>query len=211
MFIFFVVLLCIVLVGDYDLYIIVYWVIFLVLCLVGEVFGLEIVFDWLVSDCLFVELVLECYDGFWCVLGSFYCDVDVVLCLIVYVWGWCWLFFGICVGFQYMIFEFVCNVFGWQVVIYGEEYLYSDQVVIVVLFCVLFEVCEEVCLLCGLCLVLVYVVDWIEVDYYCCYVIVLCFVVEFIGGVLWVSVWSVDGVICVVELEQYLFFVVILF
>lgn len=202
--------LCFVFVGDYYFDIVVYQVIFLVIDDVVVVLEQLVKYDWFVILLIVFGEVLVEYDVIWVVFGSLYCYLEGVFIVICYVWENSIFFFGICGGFQYVVIEYVCNVFGWQDVGYVE--IDSEGWMVIVFFsCLLVEIFVVVELWVNMLIVCVYGWESIEEGYYCWYGVSSVFVVELEQGDLCVIGWDEEGEICVVELVMYLFFVVILF
>ena len=132
------------LIGDYDPQVTAHQAIPLALQQAADVLGLHVQVQWLAPDTLPSPSALSDFDGFWCVPGSPYRDIDGALRAIRFAREQRRPFLGTCGGFQHAVLEYARHVLGWADAQHGELMPDAERAVITPLNCSLVEVSDTV-------------------------------------------------------------------
>ena len=132
------------LIGDYNPDVTAHQAIPMALQQAADVLGLNVQVQWLATDTLTSTSALSDFDGFWCVPGSPYRDVDGALRAIRFAREQGRPFLGTCGGFQHAVLEYARHVLGWADAQHGELMPDAERAVITPLDCSLVEVNDTV-------------------------------------------------------------------
>jgi len=131
------------LVGDHDLQITAHRAIPLALELAGRQTGHDIRFQWLATNGLVDDTLLNDFDGVWCVPGSPYQNEEGALRAIRFAREQRRPFLGTCGGFQHAVLEYARNVMGWADAAHGETSPNAERALLTPLSCALVETIDS--------------------------------------------------------------------
>nr|WP_314564533.1 CTP synthase [uncultured Pseudomonas sp.] len=130
------------LIGDYNPDVIAHQAIPVALQQAADILGLTVHAQWIDTDAL--PQSLQGFDGFWCVPGSPYRDMEGALRAIRFAREQRRPFLGTCGGFQHAVLEYARNVLGWKDAEHGELAPHAKRAVITQLNCTLVEATDTV-------------------------------------------------------------------
>lgn len=132
------------LIGDYDPQVTAHQAIPVALGMVAEHTGLDVQFQWLATDRINGDTLLEDFDGFWCVPASPYRDEGGALRAIRFAREQQRPFLGTCGGFQHAALEYARNVLGWEDAEHGETSPDATRALLTPLTCSLVEAVDSI-------------------------------------------------------------------
>jgi CTP synthase (UTP-ammonia lyase) len=132
------------LIGDYDPQVTAHQAIPVALGLAAEQLKLDAQFEWLATDRINAQTLMENFDGFWCVPASPYRDMDGALRAIRFARKHQRPFLGTCGGFQHAVLEYARNVLGWNDAEHGETAPDAARVLLTPLSCSLVEAVDGI-------------------------------------------------------------------
>lgn len=157
------------LVGDYDPQVTAHQAIPIALGLVAEHLQRTVQFEWLATEDIGTDTVLNQFDGFWCVPASPYKSEEGAIRAIRFAREQGRPFLGTCGGFQHAVLEYSRNVLGWADAEHGETSPESERAVLTPLTCSLVEAVDSIHLLPGSLIAQAYEKSEIEEGYRCRY------------------------------------------
>lgn len=157
------------LIGDYDPQVTAHQAIPVALGLAAEHSGLNVQGQWLATECIRADTPLEAYDGFWCVPGSPYRNLEGALRAIRFARERPRPFLGTCGGFQHAVLEHARHVLGWSDAEHGELSPDAVRAVITPLTCSLVEAIDDIQLREGSLIAQAYETSQIREGYRCRY------------------------------------------
>ncbi|WP_434628923.1 CTP synthase [Pseudomonas sp. Z1-29] len=131
------------LIGDHDPQITAHRAIPLALELAGERTGCDIGFQWLATDLIVDDTLLDNFDGIWCVPGSPYRNESGALRAIRFAREQRRPFLGTCGGLQHAVLEYARNVLGWTNAAHGETSPEAERALLTPLSCALIETIDS--------------------------------------------------------------------
>ena len=137
------------LIGDYDPQVTAHQAIPVALGMAAEQLKLNVQFQWLATDQINANTLLQNFDGFWCVPASPYRDMDGALWAIRFAREQQRPFLGTCGGFQHAVLEFARHVLGWEDAEHGETHPDAERVILKPLACSLVEAVDSIHLIEG--------------------------------------------------------------
>jgi CTP synthase (UTP-ammonia lyase) len=202
------------LVGDHDPAVIAHQAIPHALALAANALGARVDADWIATESILDDAILEPFDGVWCIPASPYRSMDGALRAIRFARETGRPFLGTCGGFQHAIIEYARDVLGWVDADHAET---ADTVnpshwlVIAPLSCSMVEVTGRVCFLAGSRIAAAYGADVATEGYHCSYGINPAFRDAIASGPLRITAVDDAGDVRAVELDGHPFFVATLF
>ncbi|QZP33112.1 CTP synthase [Pseudomonas sp. DR48] len=199
------------LIGDYDPQITAHQAIPVALGMTAEQLNLDVQFQWLATDHINADTPLQHFDGFWCVPGSPYRDMDGALRAIRFARERQRPFLGTCGGFQHAVLEFARNVLGWKDAEHGETHPDAARALLTPLTCSLVEAVDSIHLVEGSLIAKAYESADIIEGYHCRYGVNPQFERELLTQQLRAVGHDSAGDLRAVELQGHPFFVATLF
>ncbi|MGN8275379.1 CTP synthase C-terminal region-related (seleno)protein [Pseudomonas sp. SMN5] len=199
------------LVGDHDPQITAHRAIPIALELAGKHSGHDIRFQWLATDLIADNGVLDDCHGVWCVPGSPYRNEDGALQAIRFAREQRRPFLGTCGGFQHAILEYARNVLGWADAAHGETSPEAERVLVSPLSCALVETIDSLQLSAGSLIAEAYGRQTVFEGYHCRFGVNPDFENELLDGRLHAVARDSAGELRAVELRDHPFFVATLF
>jgi CTP synthase (UTP-ammonia lyase) len=132
------------LIGDHDPQITAHQAIPVALGMAAEQLKLNVQFQWLATDQINADTALQDFDGFWCVPGSPYRDMDGALRAIRFAREQQRPFLGTCGGFQHAVLEYARHVLGWEDAEHGETHPDAARALLTPLTCSLVEAVDSI-------------------------------------------------------------------
>ncbi|RON23150.1 hypothetical protein BK660_07815 [Pseudomonas brassicacearum] len=132
------------LIGDHDPQITAHQAIPVALGMAAEQLKLNVQFQWLATDQINADTTLQDFDGFWCVPGSPYRDMDGALRAIRFAREQQRPFLGTCGGFQHAVLEYARHVLGWEDAEHGETHPDAARALLTPLTCSLVEAVDSI-------------------------------------------------------------------
>ncbi len=173
--------------------------------------GVPVQGEWLGTERITADDVLEPFDAVWCVPASPYRDMDGALRAIRFARERPLPFLGTCGGFQHAVVEYARSVLGWNDAGHAECTDGGGRMVVTPLACGLVETKDLVHLREGSVLRGAYGCDTIEEGYRCSYGLSESFRRELTNGALRVVAEDANGDVRALELAGHPFFVATLF
>jgi CTP synthase (UTP-ammonia lyase) len=155
------------LIGDYDLQVTAHQAIPVALGMAAEQLSLNVQFQWLATDQISANRPLQDFDGFWCVPGSPYRDMDGALRAIRFAREQQRPFLGTCGGFQHAVLEYARDVLGWEDAEHGETHPDAARALLTPLTCSLVEAVDSIHLVEGSLIANAYETTEIREGYHC--------------------------------------------
>ncbi|MBF6041410.1 CTP synthase [Pseudomonas sp. P154a] len=155
------------LIGDYDPQITAHQAIPVALGMAAEELKLDVQFQWLVTDQINADTPLQGFEGFWCVPGSPYRDMDGALRAIRFAREQQRPFLGTCGGFQHAVLEYARHVLGWEDAEHGETHPDAARALLTPLTCSLVEAVDSIHLAVGSLIAKAYETTAIREGYRC--------------------------------------------
>ncbi|OOG14018.1 CTP synthase [Pseudomonas sp. C9] len=155
------------LIGDYDLQVTAHQAIPIALGMAAEALQLDVQFQWLATDQISANRPLQDFDGFWCVPGSPYRDMDGALRAIRFAREQQRPFLGTCGGFQHAVLEYARHVLGWEDAEHGETHPDAARALLTPLACSLVEAVDSIHLVEGSLIAKAYETTEIHEGYHC--------------------------------------------
>jgi CTP synthase (UTP-ammonia lyase) len=155
------------LIGDYDLQVTAHQAIPIALGMAAEALQLDVQFQWLATDQISANRPLQDFDGFWCVPGSPYRDMDGALRAIRFAREQQRPFLGTCGGFQHAVLEYARHVLGWEDAEHGETHPHAARALLTPLTCSLVEAVDSIHLVEGSLIANAYETTEIREGYHC--------------------------------------------
>jgi CTP synthase (UTP-ammonia lyase) len=155
------------LIGDYDLQVTAHQAIPIALGMAAEALQLDVQFRWLATDQISANTPLQDFDGFWCVPGSPYRDMDGALRAIRFAREQQRPFLGTCGGFQHAVLEYARHVLGWEDAEHGETHPDAARALLTPLTCSLVEAVDSIHLVEGSLIANAYETTEIHEGYHC--------------------------------------------
>jgi len=199
------------LVGDYDPQVTAHQAIPLALGLVAEHLQRTVQFEWLATEEIGTDTVLNQFDGFWCVPASPYKSEEGAIRAIRFAREQGRPFLGTCGGFQHAVLEYSRNVLGWADAEHGETSPESERAVLTPLTCSLVEAVDSIHLKPGSLIAHAYEKSEIEEGYRCRYGVNPQFERQLLSVRLQAVGHDSAGELRAVELKNHPFFVATLF
>lgn len=199
------------LIGDYNHEVIAHQAIPLALSMAAESVGLQVQFQWLLTDSIRAASQLNGFDGFWCVPASPYQDTDGALLAIRFAREQQRPFLGTCGGFQHAVLEYARNVLGWADAEHGETSPDAERALLTPLSCSLVEAFDNIRLLEGSLIANAYGALQTREGYRCRYGVNPEFEGQLLTHNLWATGRDSAGDLRAVELRDHRFFVATLF
>lgn len=199
------------LVGDYSAAVTAHRAIPEALRLAGDALGVTVEYDWLATERILDDTILQAYDGIWCVPGSPYAATEGALRAIRFAREQGVPFLGTCGGFQHALLEYARNQLGWQDAEHAELSSQTQNPLIAPLSCALLDVSENVHLVSGSRITELYGVREISEQYLCRYGLSDAFVEPLMAQALKASGHDEAGAVRAIELEDHPFFIATLF
>jgi CTP synthase (UTP-ammonia lyase) len=199
------------LVGDYDPQVTAHQAIPIALGLVAEHLQRTVQFEWLATEDIGTDTVLNQFDGFWCVPASPYKSEEGAIRAIRFAREQGRPFLGTCGGFQHAVLEYSRNVLGWADAEHGETSPESERAVLTALTCSLVEAVDSIHLLPGSLIAQAYEKSEIEEGYRCRYGVNPQFERQLLSDRLQAVGHDSAGDLRAVELKNHPFFVATLF
>lgn len=199
------------LVGDYDPQVTAHQAIPIALGLVAEHLQRTVQFEWLATEEIGTDTVLNQFDGFWCVPASPYKSEEGAIRAIRCAREQGRPFLGTCGGFQHAVLEYSRNVLGWADAEHGETSPESERAVLTALTCSLVEAVDSIHLLPGSLIAQAYEKSEIEEGYRCRYGVNPQFERQLLSDRLQAVGHDSAGDLRAVELKNHPFFVATLF
>ncbi|AMZ74793.1 MULTISPECIES: CTP synthase C-terminal region-related (seleno)protein [Pseudomonas] len=131
------------LVGDHAPQITAHRAIPIALELITRQTGQDIHFQWLATDSIADNSVLNDFNGVWCVPGSPYRSEDGAVQAIRFAREQHRPFLGTCGGFQHAVLEYARNVMGWADAAHGETDPEAKRALLTPLSCALIETIDS--------------------------------------------------------------------
>ncbi|MBT2342129.1 MULTISPECIES: CTP synthase C-terminal region-related (seleno)protein [Pseudomonas] len=199
------------LVGDHDPQITAHRAIPIALALAGKNTGREIRFQWVATDLIADNALLNDFDGVWCVPGSPYRDEGGALQAIRFAREQRLPFLGTCGGFQHAVLEYARNVMGWDDAAHGETSPEAERVLVTPLSCALVETIDSLQLSAGSLIAEAYGRQAVFEGYHCRFGVNPDFEDELLSERLHAVARDSAGELRAVELRDHPFFVATLF
>jgi CTP synthase (UTP-ammonia lyase) len=199
------------LIGDRDDNVVAHHAIPLALGLAAAACEVDVDVAWIGTDAVGDAADLSRLDGFWCVPGSPYRNMDGALAAIRHARERKLPFMGTCGGFQHAVVEYARNVLGWIDADHAETSPDAARPVVVPLSCALVEVRDAVHLRAGSRIAQAYGIDRIEEAYHCRYGLAQDFRAAIAGGPLRITAVDDQDDVRAIELDGHPFFVATLF
>ncbi|KJZ35150.1 CTP synthase [Pseudomonas fluorescens] len=155
------------LIGDYDLQVTAHQAIPIALGMAAEALQLDVQFRWLATDQIRTNTPLQDFDGFWCVPGSPYRNMDGALRAIRFAREQQRPFLGTCGGFQHAVLEYARDVLGWEDAEHGETHPDAARALLTPLTCSLVEAVDSIHLVEGSLIANAYETTEIREGYHC--------------------------------------------
>jgi CTP synthase (UTP-ammonia lyase) len=155
------------LIGDYDPQVTAHQAIPVALGMAAEQLSLNVQFQWLATDQITANRPLQDFDGFWCVPGSPYRDMDGALRAIRFAREQQRPFLGTCGGFQHAVLEYARDVLGWEDAEHGETHPDAARALLTPLTCSLVEAVDSIHLVEGSLIANAYETTEIREGYHC--------------------------------------------
>jgi CTP synthase (UTP-ammonia lyase) len=155
------------LIGDYDLQVTAHQAIPIALGMAAEALQLDVQFRWLATDQIRTNTPLQDFDGFWCVPGSPYRNMDGALRAIRFAREQQRPFLGTCGGFQHAVLEYARDVLGWEDAEHGETHPDAARALLTPLTCSLLEAVDSIHLVEGSLIANAYETTEIREGYHC--------------------------------------------
>ncbi|QAY87669.1 CTP synthase C-terminal region-related (seleno)protein [Pseudomonas arsenicoxydans] len=199
------------LIGDYEPQVTAHQAIPVALGMTAEQLNLDVQFQWLATDHINADTPLKHFDGFWCVPGSPYRDMDGALRAIRFAREQQRPFLGTCGGFQHAVLEFARNVLGWKDAEHGETHPDAARALLTPLTCSLVEATDSIHLVEGSLIAKAYESADIREGYHCRYGVNPLFERELLTQQLRAVGHDAAGDLRAVELNGHPFFIATLF
>jgi len=155
------------LIGDYDPQVTAHQAIPVALGMAAEQLSLNVQFRWLATDQIRTNTPLQDFDGFWCVPGSPYRNMDGALRAIRFAREQQRPFLGTCGGFQHAVLEYARDVLGWEDAEHGETHPDAARALLTPLTCSLVEAVDSIHLAEGSLIANAYETTEIREGYHC--------------------------------------------
>ncbi|WP_223525653.1 CTP synthase [Pseudomonas sp. A-B-26] len=155
------------LIGDYDPQVTAHQAIPVALGMAAEQLSLNVQFQWLATDQINADTPLQDFDGFWCLPGSPYRDMDGALRAIRFAREQQRPFLGTCGGFQHAVLEYARDVLGWEDAEHGETHPDAARALLTPLTCSLVEAVDSIHLVEGSLIANAYETTEIREGYHC--------------------------------------------
>ncbi|PWK44756.1 CTP synthase C-terminal region-related (seleno)protein [Pseudomonas sp. OV226] len=155
------------LIGDYDPQVTAHQAIPVALGMAAEQLSLNVQFQWLATDQINADTPLQDFDGFWCLPGSPYRDMDGALRAIRFAREQQRPFLGTCGGFQHAVLEYARDVLGWEDAEHGETHPDAARALLTPLTCSLLEAVDSIHLVEGSLIANAYETTEIREGYHC--------------------------------------------
>jgi CTP synthase (UTP-ammonia lyase) len=199
------------LVGDYNPEVIAHQAIPLALKMAGQSFNRDVAAIWISTTNIVDSDALRGCQGFWCVPGSPYQNMQGALLAIAHARQSKIPFLGTCGGFQHAILEYARNVLGWSDAEHAETAPSAARAVISPLSCSLVDVQSTLRFICGSKLASIYGVKESVEGYHCRYGLNRTLQEELFVTDLQIAAIDLAGDVRAVELMGHPFFVATLF
>jgi len=199
------------LIGDHDPQITAHQAIPVALGMAAEQLKLNVQFQWLATDQINADTALQDFDGFWCVPGSPYRDMDGALRAIRFAREQQRPFLGTCGGFQHAVLEYARHVLGWEDAEHGETHPDAARALLTPLTCSLVEAVDSIHLVEGSLIANAYETAEIREGYRCRFGVNPAFERELLTQQLHAVGHDSQGDLRAVELTGHPFFVATLF
>ncbi|UVL39149.1 CTP synthase [Pseudomonas sp. B21-040] len=155
------------LIGDYAPQVTAHQAIPIALGMAAEALQLDVQFRWLATDQIRTNTPLQDFDGFWCVPGSPYRNMDGALRAIRFAREQQRPFLGTCGGFQHAVLEYARDVLGWEDAEHGETHPDAARALLTPLTCSLVEAVDSIHLVEGSLIANAYETTEIREGYHC--------------------------------------------
>lgn len=155
------------LIGDYAPQVTAHQAIPIALGMAAEALQLDVQFRWLATDQIRTNTPLQDFDGFWCVPGSPYRNMDGALRAIRFAREQQRPFLGTCGGFQHAVLEYARDVLGWEDAEHGETHPDAARALLTPLTCSLVEAVDSIHLAEGSLIANAYETTEIREGYHC--------------------------------------------
>ena len=198
------------LIGDHNDAIVAHRAIPIALRLAADTLRADVSWEWLHSRTLTSTLLLEGYDGFWCVPGSPYENTHGVIDAIRFARTRARPFLGTCGGFQHAMLEYAEAVWGIEA-LHAETDPHAANAVIAPLVCSLIEVAEGLHFEPGSRLAAIYGTPSANEEYHCSYGFNPFYADRLKTGDLKIAARDNQGSVRAVELSSHPFFIGTLF
>ncbi|TPG79059.1 CTP synthase C-terminal region-related (seleno)protein [Pseudomonas arsenicoxydans] len=199
------------LIGDYDPQITAHQAIPVALGMAAEQLQLDVQLQWLATDQINADTALPDFDGFWCVPGSPYRDMDGALRAIRFAREQQQPFLGTCGGFQHAVLEYARHVLGWEDAEHGETHPDAARALLTPLTCSLVEAVDSIHLVEGSLIANAYETAEIREGYRCRFGVNPAFERELLTQQLHAVGHDSQGDVRAIELTGHPFFVATLF
>ncbi|MCP2074045.1 UNVERIFIED_ORG: CTP synthase (UTP-ammonia lyase) [Pseudomonas lini] len=199
------------LVGDYDPQITAHRAILIALELITRQTGQDIHFQWLATDSIADNSVLNDFNGVWCVPGSPYRSEDGVVQAIRFAREQRRPFLGTCGGFQHAVLEYARHVMGWADAAHGETAPEAERALLTPLSCALVETIDSLQLEAGSLIAKAYDRQTVFEGYHCRFGVNPDFEKDLLSQRLHAVARDSAGDLRAVELRDHPFFVATLF
>lgn len=199
------------LVGDHDPQVTAHRAIPIAFELIGRQTGHDIRFQWLATDLITDDTVLNDFDGVWCVPGSPYRSEDGALQAIRFAREQRRPFLGTCGGFQHAVLEYARNVMGWADAVHGETAPEAERALLTPLSCALVETIDSLQLAGGSLIAKAYGRQTVFEGYHCRFGVNPAFEQDLLSQRLHTVARDSAGDLRAVELSDHPFFVATLF
>lgn len=155
------------LIGDYAPQVTAHQAIPIALGMAAEALQLDVQFRWLATDQIRTNTPLQDFDGFWCVPGGPYRNMDGALRAIRFAREQQRPFLGTCGGFQHAVLEYARDVLGWEDAEHGETHPDAARALLTPLTCSLVEAVDSIHLVEGSLIANAYETTEIREGYHC--------------------------------------------
>lgn len=155
------------LIGDYAPQVTAHQAIPIALGMAAEALQLDVQFRWLATDQIRTNTPLQDFDGFWCVPGSPYRNMDGALRAIRFAREQQRPFLGTCGGFQHAVLKYARDVLGWEDAEHGETHPDAARALLTPLTCSLVEAVDSIHLAEGSLIANAYETTEIREGYHC--------------------------------------------
>jgi len=199
------------LIGDYAPQITAHQAIPVALGMAAEHLKLNVQFHWLATDQIYADTPQPDFDGFWCVPGSPYRDMDGALRAIRFAREQQRPFLGTCGGFQHAVLEYARHALGWEDAEHGETHPDAARALLTPLTCSLVEAVDSIHLVEGSLIANAYETAEIREGYRCRFGVNPAFERELLTQQLHAVGHDSQGDLRAVELTGHPFFVATLF
>jgi CTP synthase (UTP-ammonia lyase) len=199
------------LIGDHDPQITAHRAIPLALQQAGNKTGHDVRFQWLATELIVDDTVLNDFDGVWCVPATPYRSEDGALRAIRFAREQRRPFLGTCGGFQHAVLEYARNVMGWADAAHGETAPDAERALLTPLSCALIETNDSLQFEAGSLIAQAYGQQTAFEGYHCRFGVNPEFEKDLLSGGLHAVARDSAGDLRAVELRDHPFFVATLF